>query len=288
MDTGDFFDVPRTRAITTEGLVELPMLFYDVSVRQLNFFVEYGRALSKLEGTGLVPCRCFNGKALVSLIFYNYRDVSIGGYDEVTIVVVVRPESFPKPRSVLANLLRTEGARWTVGGYVLEMPVTIPQARAAGREIWGYPKFETTIPFKLSGREFEFGVMDPGTGESLLEVKGREGRGIRMRGFDLVTFSNHEEGILKTIIDVDAVYKNCRCHDLSISAGAGEHRFARSVRDLGLDRLKPFALQSTDSFRSRLNPGVRVAEGKAPPLPYHVEGEAPARTATAESGAAGL
>jgi len=48
----------------------------------------------------------------------------------------------------------------TIGAYVLEMPVTIPQARAAGREIWGFPKFETKIPFKLERKRFEFGVLD--------------------------------------------------------------------------------------------------------------------------------
>lgn len=46
MVTGNgFFDVRRTAVKTTRGRVELPMFFYDVSVRQLNFFVEHHRAL---------------------------------------------------------------------------------------------------------------------------------------------------------------------------------------------------------------------------------------------------
>jgi hypothetical protein len=47
--------VPQAAVTTSEGKVELPMLFYDVSVRHLNFWVDYDRVLPKLAGTGLVP-----------------------------------------------------------------------------------------------------------------------------------------------------------------------------------------------------------------------------------------
>lgn len=188
-----------------------------------------------------------------------------------------RPEPSPAPRSVLANLLRRDGRKWTAGAYVLEMPVTIPEARAAGREIWGYPEFETEIPFKLQGNEFSFSVLDPESGDPLLSVRGREGPGFRMRAFDLVTFSDHDGRILKTVIDVDAVYRNCLCRGLEIKAGAGDHRLAANVRDLGLEKARPFALQSTDSFRSRLNPGTPVTSWETPPLPYPLPGEGPAK-----------
>ena len=68
-----------------------------LGVRHLNYWVDYDRVLPKLEGTGLVPCKFINGKALVSLIFYNYRDVSIGPYEEVTITIVVRPIALKDP-----------------------------------------------------------------------------------------------------------------------------------------------------------------------------------------------
>jgi hypothetical protein len=147
MADGGFFDVPRTTVATTQGNVELPIFYYDVSVRQLNFFVDYSSALSRLEGTGLVPCRVFNGKAVACLVFYNYRDTSIGPYEEVAMVILSYPESFKDPRLYLANMVRRNGHKWTVGAYVLELPVTIPEARVAGREIWGYPKYLTDIPF---------------------------------------------------------------------------------------------------------------------------------------------
>lgn len=273
----NFFDVPMTRVQTTEGTVDLPIFYYDVSVRQLNFFVDYNAALSRLEGTGIVPCRTFNGKAVACLIFFNYRDVSIGPYEEVTIVVLAYPESFKDPKFYLTNLLKRDGHKWTVGAYVLEMPVTIPQARAAGREIWGYPKYETDIPFTLSDRSFEYAVLDGPGGEPVVSVKCVTGPGINMHGGDLVSLTNHDGTILRTIVDVDTKYRAGLCRELQVDAGHTDHRFAQNVRDLGLDRLKPFAVQATDSFRSRLNKGWPVAEHETPPMPYAVKGEGPAK-----------
>jgi hypothetical protein len=279
MADGGFFDVPRTTVATTQGNVELPIFYYDVSVRQLNFFVDYSSALSRLEGTGLVPCRVFNGKAVACLVFYNYRDTSIGPYEEVAMVILSYPESFKDPRLYLANMVRRNGHKWTVGAYVLELPVTIPEARVAGREIWGYPKYLTDIPFTLSDRSFEYTVLDGPGGQPVMTVECAPGPGINMTGTDLVTFTDHGDTILRTVVEVDAKYRTGLCRQLRIDAGTTDHRFAQNVRDLGFDRLKPFALQATDSFRSRLNRGWPVAEWATPPMPYAVKGEGAVKNA---------
>jgi len=272
----DFFEVPTETVLTSEGLVELPMLFYDVSVRQLNFLVDYRAALARLEGTGLAPCR-FRGRALASLILYNYRDVSIGPYDEVTIVLLVYPLAGRDPKPYWPNLIKRDGYRWAIGAYVLEMPVTIPAARAAGREIWGYPSYLTDVPLEISDRAFSYRVMDGPCGEEVLSVECTPGPGVTMRAGDMVTLSNHEDAIMRTVVEVDAAYRNSTCRRLRIVASSSDHRFARSVRDLGLDRTRPFVVQSTDSFRSRLNRGWPVASQGTPPPPYPIQGEAPAR-----------
>ena len=90
-----FFEVPRTSVMTTEGRVDLPMFFYDISTRFLNYFVDFERASRVLAGTGVKPVRFFNGKAMVNLVFMQYREVSIGSYDEVFITVMSCLESKP-------------------------------------------------------------------------------------------------------------------------------------------------------------------------------------------------
>ena len=270
MKRDKIFDVPRTYYTTSWGETQVPMFFYDVAERRLNYFVEYEKVVPLLEGTGLTPCRFINGKALVSLIFFQYKDVTIGAYDEVTITIVVRPRMLPDPKPYLSKvLLRKRGESWgNMGAYVLEMPVTIPAARAAGREIWGFPKFLTEIPNRLSGREFEFGVLDPDTGGSILSVKGVTGPGVPTSAFDLVCFNNYRDHIWKIIIDARGGYINSRAKKLEIKIGDGNHRMAQNLRQLGLDSLKPFVIQSTDSLKTCLNPGKPVAEWPSPEMPY--------------------
>ena len=265
----NFFNVPHIETETSVSRVELPMLFNNTRVRHLNYFIAPERVEPLLKDTGLVPCRFFNGKCIVSLIFYNYREVTIGPYDEVTITVLVRPEMLPDPKIYLTNLLKKKGTSWNgIGAYVLEMPVTIPEARAAGRELWGFPKFETSIPSRLEGNSFEYKVNDPDTNESIVEVRGRHTPGIPMTGFDLVTFSNLRNKIWKTIIDTDVRYKTCLLKNIEVKVGKSEHRMAKNIKALGLDKKKPFILQSADNFKSRLNQGKSVACFPTPTMPY--------------------
>jgi hypothetical protein len=268
-----FFDVPRHNVMTTEGPVGLPMLFYDSSARLLNFFVDYERTLPIVEKTGLEPVRFLKDKAFANLSFYQYRENSLVRYNEVFLTIMVAPKAFPKPAFPLSNILKLNPADWTIGGYVVEMPVTRREHRAAGREIWGYPKFETEIPHRFSGRHFEYKVLDPDSGESLLEVSGSEGPGIKLPGLSLVSFTNHDGKILRVTVNVDGFFRNAMVKDLKIVPGKSDHRFARNVRDLGLEDLKPWSFMASDAFRQILNPGVPIADLETPPMPYPVKGE---------------
>ncbi len=266
----DFFDVPKTIATTSEGDVELPILYFDVSVRQLNFWVDYDRALPKLEGTGLEPIRFSKGKTIVSMVFYNYRRTSISAYEELALAITARPQS-PKNKTLrLMTIFGIPMIRGDISAYVLELPVTTRIARAGGRGLWGYPKFVTMLPFKFSETGFEFGAADPSTGESIVSVKAdlSKGKGMTTRGFDLVTYSNLHDSILKTVVNVDVKYKTYLNKPAEIKVGPAKHRMTDNLKDLGLDHIPPFVIQTTDSFRSRLNSGEPIAQWKTPPLPY--------------------
>ncbi|MDD1778714.1 MAG: acetoacetate decarboxylase family protein [Candidatus Helarchaeota archaeon] len=271
MPENNFFDVPKTNFQTSGGSVELPILYREVSERRLNFFVDYEAALAKVEGTGLVPCKFYNHKALASLILWNYRDTSIGPYEEAALILIVRVKELPDRRFYLPTILfRKKSSSWgNMGAYVLELPVTTEAARVAGREIWGYPKFATKIPFKFtSEKEFEFTILDPKSEEPLVSVQAKAGFGITMKGFDLITYSNHQNSILKTVVDIDTKYKSCLRNKVTLHVGDMDHRLTRNLRDLGLDHVKPWVIQITDHFRSRLNPGKPLMDWPALPLPY--------------------
>ncbi len=266
----NFFDVPRTYYTTSYTRTQVPMFFYKMAARIINYFIDYDRVAPKLHGTGLKPCRFFKAKAMVSLIFFNYQQVTIGGYDEVVISIMVHPEAFRTPSHPLSTILFVKKGDWwkNMGAYVLEMPVTIPAARAAGREIWGFPKFLTEIPYNLSGKCFEFGVKDPDTNESIVAVKGEMGTGFSAAAFDFVSFNNYENSIFRIVTKVNGKMKNCLCKRVEVKTGPSQHRMAENIRDLGLETAAPFAIMSSDNLQTSLNPGKPVTQWISPPLPY--------------------
>ena len=269
----DFFDVPQTDYTTSCGVVQLPVFYQRLAMRTINYFVQYDRVLPILKGTGLLPVRFFNGKVLTSLTFFNYQEVSLTAYDEVVLSVSVYPEALGRPSlPSLKLLLAKSEKRWkNMGVYVVEMVVTIPEARAGGREIWGYPKFLTQIPSQLSGNQFKFSVLDPDTEEPIVDVEGEVGRGLSARPFDMVTFTNYEDTILRTVVDVDGRVKHCTCKRIKVKVAPSKHRMAENLRALGLDTAKPFSIMTSDYLRTKLNPGKPVADWKSPALPYQYE-----------------
>ena len=271
----DFFDVPLTDHTISTGVVQLPVFYQRLAVRSVNYFVPYERVLPVLEGTGLLPVRYFNRKVLTTLTFFNYQEVALSAYDEVVLAVSVYPEALKKPSWPTLNLLRAGKEKPSNSGglYVVEMPVTIQEARAGGREIWGYPKFLTQMPSELAGNHFKFAVLDPDTQEPIVEVEGDCGGGFSRPAFDSVTFTNFRDKILRTVVQMDGKVKHCRSKGVEVKVAATDHRMARNIRALGLDKAKPFSIMSSDYLRTILNPGKPVADWKSPEPPYQYEEE---------------
>jgi Acetoacetate decarboxylase (ADC) len=91
-----------------------------------------------LEVTGPVP-----GRALVALAICRYLDTDLDPYHEVAVSFVVRRHDAPAKPSLFDRL--SEFARGDLGAYIHRLPVDHAFTCAAGRDIWGFPKWVTTI-----------------------------------------------------------------------------------------------------------------------------------------------
>src|ERR1035437_6613872 len=145
-----FFQYPRNTIPTSEGDVEMPIMYYDDSVMMTLFRLDYDKAQALVADQGLQAVRVYGGKALVGMAFYQYRETSIGDYNEVGTAVAVVPNGTQVPRFPLLSMLSPLD-KAPVGFCILDLPVTTPAACAAGREIWGYPKFVKSIAFPVKG-----------------------------------------------------------------------------------------------------------------------------------------
>jgi hypothetical protein len=265
-----FFQVPRTTRLTSEGSVELPILYYDVTNVIALFEGDAHAASALLEGGGLSPALQRGGRAPVGLSFYEYRHTSIGPYNEVGTALFGVPKGQAPSRLGMLELLRPPRER-QVGAFVVDLPVTTAAACAAGKELWGYPKFITRIPFRLDGRKVKGAVMDPEQDVPICTLEGTLGLGAPVPSLSLVTYTRLGGELVRTHVDVRGGATARAPGGAVLRVGPSEHPMAQRLRDLGLDGARPRLVLCTNRFQSVLHAGS-------------VEGASPSRaTASAES-----
>lgn len=251
-----FFRVPRTVHRTSAGVVDLPIFYYDASNVVALFEADRTGAEALLAKTGLRPAMVRGDRAWIGLSFYEYRDTTVGIYNEVGSAIFAARDGDEVRLGGLLDFFLAP-ARRQVGAWVVDLPVTTEAANAAGRELWGYPKFVTQIDFRLIGRSFASTVLDPG-GEEICTLEGTMGAGVRVPALSLVTFSQLDGALVRTHVDVRAPTRAHLPGDVALRVGTSTHRMAENLRTLGLDGARPRALLETDHFQSKLWAGTRV------------------------------
>lgn len=253
-----FFQVPKSIFNTSTGDVELPINFYDTKNLISIFKADIRGITTLLQGTGFIPALHLGGSPLVWISFYEYRDTTVGSYNEVGVAIPVLREGAKKPSSNYLNLL-SDIDNSQVGFYIVNLPVTTEAANVAGQEIWGYPKFVTEIPFSLGKNRFDAEVMDPQEG-SIAKLNGKLNLGIKAPTLSGITYSHVGTETLRSTVNVRGNYKAHLFHSLKLTVGSSQHIMAKNLRALGLNNRRPLAVMTSHDFQSRLHAGVIVKQ----------------------------
>ena len=240
---------------------ELPLRYFDGASVLAFFAVDRAAAEAKIDTRKYRLGMHWRGKAIVGMGFYQFRKSTIGSYNEVGIAVPVLPLGMAGPRSdvtSLTEMLRPAKSRRT-GLYVLNLPVTTETGRAAGADHWGYPKFVTTIEWKMTGSEFSCQVVDPiAAGESVVRLAGTLSRGLPGPAMDQVLYSDHDQKTLRTEIEIGGKTTVHTGSGLVLQVGKSAHPMAENLRSLGLNGAKPALVMQIQQFTSVLPAGVAV------------------------------
>ena len=250
-----FFQYPRTNVNTSESDVAMPILYYNSSQMTAFFWVELEKA-KPLTQDGL-DVISFGGKALVALSFYEYIETSIGSYNEVGVAIACVPTGVKVPKYPLLSLLKNVD-KSQVGFNVIDLPVTTPAACAAGREIWGYPKFVAGIDFDLTNKKFRGVVHNPDDENNIVKIEGNFGLGIPCSIIDLILYSNYQGEMLRTLVNIRAKGKVSLPGSIKVTLGDKSHPMAQRLASLALDNAKPFFLMTTPRLQLRLNSGASI------------------------------
>lgn len=245
---GAFFEgLTRETVETSRGAVELPILYQEASLLTAMWRVDDALARPLLPNE-LEPWLVL-GKAMAMLCIFEYRQTSIGPYGEIGLGVLARKKGTkPSLVRVLGDLRKEEDQAL----FVVNLPVSTENARAAGVEIWGYPKYVKEIETRFT----RDAVRAELAGEFTLTM-GR-GRSLSTRGLPFVTYSvNAKSRLIRTIVDIDhdVRWGGASTVDLRV---IGDGPTAQSIRALGIDGTKPMLAFRTDAMRSILPHGKDV------------------------------
>jgi hypothetical protein len=115
----------------------------------VQYLVPAGPAQRLVAPTGLEVTGPLPGRALMSLAVCRYDDTDLGPYHEVATSFVVRRHDAPAGASAATRL--RELATGAIGVYIHRLPVDQEFSCTAGREIWGFPKWVTSIEIDEPG-----------------------------------------------------------------------------------------------------------------------------------------
>jgi len=252
-----FFQVQLVQRATSEGVVDFPILYFDARCVQAFFWCKRALVEEKLIGTGLRPAMVWRDSAIVGLAFFEYLDTSIGLYNEAGLAIPVMPSSSTHSTRWLQLLQDVEHPGHELGFHIAHLPVTTSAACAAGKEVWGYPKFVTEIPFSFSEGRLNVSVRDPGDATvSIAELTGQLGVGVPTPTLSLLLYSSLAGQRLRTKVNVRGKTRLHFGATTRLEVGASDHPMAETLRQLGLNGVRPVALTTTHGFQSRLNLGV--------------------------------
>ncbi|MCL4558725.1 MAG: acetoacetate decarboxylase family protein [Deltaproteobacteria bacterium] len=205
MDRSFFNNVRQQTVRLSEREVQLPILYYDVSAFASSFTVPTRLIKGILPSKHMRPAEILPGRSVVTIAAFEYRDTSVGPYNEVGITIPVLLDPIIN-LPVLPLLLEKRYKK--LGFYVHHLPVTTKVAHDAGREVWGYPKFIGEIAFEDKDSVLTMSLAEKG--ELILRVRlDRSAFGGRRPSpyfWDFRTYTIKDGKILKTVVATRSLY----------------------------------------------------------------------------------
>lgn len=204
--------------------VTLPVEVRHARQASATFLVDADAAQRIIAESGLTVTRKARGKALASIALVDYLQNDLGTYHELALAFVVDdPAGVPK------------GPKGSVSTLIWRLPVNGEFTCAAGRGIWGFPKWVTDVSVRFTGDRVT-GVLTE-DGVEVVRVVLKKGRIPLPRKPLVMNAYSFLDGVLRrTPWTTDGVGKQrIRLGGATVIIGSG-HPLADELRALGLPK----------------------------------------------------
>lgn len=125
---------------------DMPVNSQDTPALMAAFPCDAEAAARLLPGNEIHPVRVFGGKALVVVTVVNYIVTDIGKYVEYSLAIACTHGKKPAPKLLPGMFMKHYGT----GQFVVDLPVSSEISVKGGKGIWGMPKHQGNLDFKIT------------------------------------------------------------------------------------------------------------------------------------------
>lgn len=226
--------------------VRVPVEVRRAAQWSVQYLVPTAAAQRLVDPTGLTVTGPIPGNALVAVAVCRYDDTDLDPYHEVAVSFVVR-EHDARPAASTVERLKEFGSG-AIGVYIHQLPVDREFSCAAGRDIWGFPKWVATIEIDEScnaprpgGGSVRSGtaVRLADRGEHVLSITMVGGGRLKLPSQSPPTYSFREGVLRRTTWTTSSVGVCGRLGGATLVLG--DHPMAEELRSLGLPKRALFS-----------------------------------------------
>lgn len=123
----------------------MPVSAIDSPALMAGFSCDWEKANALIPGNEVHALRLPNSKGVFLVTVINYLNTTIGKYIEYSIAIACTHGHKPAP--VILNALMRK--HYGTGQYILDLPVSTEISVKGGKGIWGMPKHQANLDFKI-------------------------------------------------------------------------------------------------------------------------------------------
>lgn len=245
-DSSFFQDTPKKVLDMAGQQIEIPACYYDLRYFTSIFTVKTSRLRNLLPHATFKPIEVFPGIGMLGITAFEYRDTSIGPYNEIAIAIpIVFPPKFVFPTLNSITMLLNN----IFPVYIHHLPVTTEIALQLGIHFWNYPKFLAEITFQDQDGYVDITLKE----NDALILRIRTNR-LNIKKSAAVTFHTYSikgKTVMHGFVEGWAQNLGTRLMGKTSRLELGEHRISKELRSLEISS-NAFCVQHAEGAMTKL------------------------------------
>ena len=247
-----FKDTPRRSLDMAGQSLEFPVFYYDVRFVTAIFTAKTSALKKLLPHRRFKPIQIWPGTSMLGVAAFEYRDTSVGPYNEIAITIPIKfPSRFVVPGLSALKMMRKN----LFPVYIHHLPVTTEIALKFGIHFYNYPKFLAEITFQDRDQSLEVTLKEKD--DLILKLLAKKPPPKRSAGFEFHTYSIKDNAVMHALIEGWAPKFGAVRMGSVAELELGEHRISREIAGLNLSRTARTGLYAEGAMTKLYDPDQR-------------------------------